>query len=69
MTLQAHTVFDARNGRPLEGEAEAVETLTDAELESETTLAALTSRRSRRFDELLSERRRRRRPVTAAVRP
>ena len=69
MTLQAHTEFDARTGRPLEGEAEAVETLTDAELESETTLAALTSRRSRRFDELFSERRRRRRPVTAAVRP
>jgi hypothetical protein len=63
MTLQAHTEFDARTGRPLEGDVEAVETLTDTELEREITLAALTSRRSERFDDLLSERRRRRRPV------
>ena len=60
MTLQAHTVFDARTGRPLEGDVEAVETLTDVELEREITLAALTSQRSQRFDALLSERRRRR---------
>ena len=60
MTLQAHTEFDARTGRPLEGDVEAVETLTDVELEREITLAALTSQRSNRFDALLSERRRRR---------
>jgi hypothetical protein len=59
MTAQAHTVFDARTGRPLEGEAEAVETLTDVELEREITIAALATPRSRRFDALFTERRRR----------
>ncbi len=63
MTLQVHTEFDAHTGRPLEGDVEAVETLTNEELEREITLAALHSRRSRRFDALLSERRRRRRPA------
>jgi hypothetical protein len=52
-------VFDQRTGRPLEGAVEAVETLTDTELEREVTIAALATRRSRRFDALLEERRRR----------
>ncbi len=58
---QVHTVFDAHTGRPLDDDVEAVETLTDVELEREITLAALHTRRSLRFDALLSERRRRRR--------
>jgi hypothetical protein len=59
MTAQAHSVFDAQTGRPLEGEVEAVETLTNAELEREITIAALATWRSHRFETLLAERRRR----------
>jgi hypothetical protein len=62
---QAHTVFDARTGRPLDDDVEAVETLTMVELEREITLAALHTRRSHRFDALFSERRRRRRTARA----
>ena len=62
MTSHPHTVFDQRTGRPLEGAVEAVETLTDSELEREVTIAALATRRSGRFDALLEERRYRRRP-------
>jgi len=60
---EVHTEFDARNGRPLDDDVEAVETLTDVELEREVTLAALHTRRSDRFDALLRERRRRRHPA------
>lgn len=59
MRSHTHTVFDQRTGRPLEGAVEAVETLTDTELEREVTIAALATRRSGRFDALLEERRRR----------
>jgi hypothetical protein len=59
-SLQVHTVFDAHTGRPLDDDVEAVETLTDAELEREITLAALHTRRLQRFEDLLSERNRRR---------
>lgn len=63
MTPHTHVVFDQRTGRPLEGAVEAVETLTDTELEREVTIAALATRRSSRFAALLEERRRRPRLV------
>jgi len=60
MTITEH-LPDPRTGRPLEPRSgrEAVATLSDLELEREITLAALSSGRSKRYDELLSERRRR----------
>jgi len=50
---------DPRTGRPLHGADEAVETLSDLELQRELTIAALTSSRNGRFEQLLAERRRR----------
>ncbi len=64
MTTLSHA-HDVRTGRPLDGSREAVETLTDWELEREMTIAALTSQRSYRFESLLVERRRRRQLRTA----
>ncbi|HTR33013.1 MAG TPA: hypothetical protein VMH47_03965 [Gaiellaceae bacterium] len=60
MTFTEH-LTDPRTGRPLELRSgrEAVGTLSDRELEREITLAALSSDRSRRYDDLLAERRRR----------
>ena len=60
MSTIAHTI-DVRTGRPLAGEREAIESLTDVELEREVTIAALEHARVRRFELLLAERRRRRR--------
>lgn len=59
MRTLAHDHADARTGRPLDGELEAVESLTDLELEREITIAALDSKRNARFDALYDERRRR----------
>ncbi len=59
MNTLTHDHTDARTGRPLDGEHEAVESLTDEELEREITIAALDSKRSCRFDALFAERRRR----------
>jgi hypothetical protein len=58
MTTLAHTV-DNRTGRPLVGGHEAIESLSDADLEREITIAALEHVRVRRFEALLAERRRR----------
>jgi hypothetical protein len=54
MSTMAHPT-DPRTGRPLD----SVGTLTDAELEQELTIAALTSKRTTRFETLLAERGRR----------
>jgi len=52
---------DPRTGRPLAGGREAVQELSDAELETELTIAAGDARRRReRLDLLLAERARRR---------
>lgn len=59
MQTLPHDHTDARTGRPLDGELEAVESLTDDELEREITIAALDSKRGARFDALYAERRRR----------
>lgn len=49
--------YDVLTGRPMVGGHEAVEELSDAELEAEITIAALDARRrSARFDALLIER-------------
>ena len=47
-------LFDTVTGRPLEGQAEAVETLTDPELQAELTIASLHPR-ERRFERLWPE--------------
>jgi hypothetical protein len=53
--------YDPRTGRPLAGGREAVEELSDAELEAELTIAAGDARRRvERLDVLLAERARRR---------
>jgi hypothetical protein len=53
--------YDTRTGRPLEDGRDAVEALTDDELEVELTVAlAEPHRRQRRLDALLLERSRRR---------
>ncbi|HEY1366523.1 MAG TPA: hypothetical protein VGF23_05395 [Gaiellaceae bacterium] len=39
--------YDPRNGRPLEGEREAIETLTDEELEVELFVAAAAAGKKR----------------------
>jgi hypothetical protein len=53
--------FDQRNGRPIAGGREVVESLTDDELEAEVTIAvAEPRRRAIRLDALLLERARRR---------
>jgi hypothetical protein len=54
--------YDPRTGRPLEGEREALETLTDQELEVELYVAAAATgkRRVLRFELLRSELDRRR---------
>ena len=59
MQSLVHDHADARTGRPLDGEREAVESLTDLELEREITIAALDSKRNLRFEALFAERRRR----------
>ena len=53
--------FDQRSGRPLDDGREAVETLSDGELEEELTVAAYAPGRMRfaRYERLLDERRRR----------
>ncbi len=48
------TAFDTVTGRPLQGEIEAVETLTDPELQAELTIASLHSR-EQRFERLWRE--------------
>jgi hypothetical protein len=58
MSTLTHT-FDVRTGRPLDGEVEAISSLSDSELEREMTIAALASRRADRFEALLAEHRRR----------
>ena len=60
LTYRGRRHLDVRTGRPYDGETEAIETLTDSELEREITIAALASRRIRRYDALLKERQRRR---------
>jgi hypothetical protein len=53
--------FDDRTGRPVSDGREAVESLTDDELEAEVTIAAAEPRRrAQRLDVLLLERTRRR---------
>ena len=53
--------YDRRTGRPLAGGRDAVEDLSDAELEAELTIAAGDARRRvERLDVLLAERARRR---------
>jgi hypothetical protein len=54
--------YDARTGRPLDGEREAVETLTDTELDTELLIAAVATGRLRldRFATLRHELLRRR---------
>jgi len=47
--------LDPRTGRPLK----QMKSLSDEELEREITIAALSTRRLRRYEELLAERRRR----------
>lgn len=50
MSVSLHTVsrmYDIRTGRPLEGERDAVETLTDKELEAELLIAAAAPGRMR----------------------
>ena len=56
-----HSEFDAHNGRPLDHGHDAVETLTEDELEEELTIAAYAPGRWRRerYQQLLDERRRR----------
>jgi hypothetical protein len=57
----ARRQYDRRTGRPLAGGREAVEELSDAELEAELTIAAGEARRRvERLDVLLAERARRR---------
>lgn len=51
---------DPHTGRPLHGEDEAVETLSELELQRELTIAALTTSRNDRFERLLAEQKRRR---------
>ena len=54
--------YDPRTGRPLIGGCDAIERLTDAELDVEMTIAAMeptTHRRAHRLTELLLERKRR----------
>jgi hypothetical protein len=50
----AMTAFDTVTGRPLHGEVEAVETLTDPELQAELTIASLHPR-EQRFERLWRE--------------
>jgi hypothetical protein len=55
---------DERTGRPLDEEGrEAIESLSDEELEAELTIAAATpnGRRRRRYEALLAEKKRRQR--------
>ena len=56
-----HHEIDVHTGRPLDHGHDAVETLTEDELEEELTIAAYAPGRWRlqRFQELLDERRRR----------
>ena len=50
------TAYDQRTGRPLDGQTEAVETLTDGELGAELTIAALYPvGRARRYERLWRE--------------
>ena len=57
----ARRQYDRRTGRPLAGGRDAVEDLSDAELEAELTIAAGDARRRvERLDVLLAERARRR---------
>ena len=50
----ATTGFDRVTGRPLHGRSEAVETLTDPELQAELTIASLHPR-EQRFERLWRE--------------
>ncbi len=59
----ANQVFDTVTGRPLHGQAEAVETLTDPELQAELTIASLHPR-EQRFERLWREVLQRRRGYT-----
>jgi hypothetical protein len=55
-------MHDPKTGRPLAGQDEAVESLTDAELEAELTVTSFDPvRRRLRYDRLVSERLARRR--------
>jgi hypothetical protein len=57
MSTMSHVPYvDPRTGQPLKKFA----LLTDHELERELVIAALSARRSHRYDALLAERRRRR---------
>jgi hypothetical protein len=61
--------YDRRTGRPLAGGREAVEELSNAELEAELTIAAGDARRRvERLDVLLAERARRRGEQALAAR-
>ena len=58
MTNRLHPI-DPKTGRPLDGDAEAIDSLSAEELERELTLAAIEHARDYRFQRLLTERRRR----------
>ena len=62
-----HHEVDQRSGRPLDHGREAIEMLTDGELEEELTVAAYTPGLLRfdRYQRLLNEQQRRRRLVPA----
>jgi hypothetical protein len=51
------TIYDERTGRPMDGAAEALETLSDQELESELTIASLHQEapREQRWERLWTE--------------
>lgn len=59
-TAKPDGCHDPRTGRPLDGAHEALETLSERDLQRELTIAALASSRHDRFQRLLAERERRR---------
>ena len=47
--------YDPVTGRPLDGHTEALETLSDRELEAELTIAVHTEKRGQRYERLWRE--------------